>query len=74
MSNFKTIRPDDKDPLKELIIKSMDYLKMINDTLPINEDDQKIVDDIASSYLSLLKTESFNSKQNPKSIIQKTWK
>ena len=74
MSDFKTIRPDDKNLLKELIIKSMDYLKMINDILPINEDDQKIVNDIASSYLSLLNTEPFNSKQNPKSIIQKTWK
>ena len=56
MKNFK---PDYEDNLNKLIIRSRDYIKAINEVLPINENDQKLVDDIASKYLSKLKIKPF---------------
>lgn len=51
-----------KENIQELIEISSNYVKMINRVIPINEDDQKFVDELASKYLSALKKEPFPKK------------
>jgi len=54
-------RHEFKENIQELIEISSNYVKMINRVIPINEDDQKFVDELASKYLSALKKEAIDA-------------